>query len=93
MEAEAQHRDFRKADTGCWFHWTRGEGRTKYASNPTFQKMMEEHTKFHQEAGRVAATINAAKYAEATGMLAPGSAFAKASQSCVLAIVSLKRGL
>ena len=75
---------------GQWLH---GEGRTKYSHLGNYLKVLDTHSKFHEEAGNVAAAINAGRYAEASAMIEVGTPYTRATQSCVSAILALKREL
>lgn len=74
-------------EMGKWLH---GEAKLKYQNLPTYKQCLAEHAAFHTEAGKVAAAINAKKYAEAEGMLASGAPFSKASFAAAGSIFGLK---
>lgn len=73
---------------GIWLH---GEARSKYAQLNSYKVVVQKHAAFHKEAGKVAATINAKKYAEAEAMLGAGTPYADASSSVGVALIGLKK--
>lgn len=74
-------------DLGKWLH---GEAKREFADVENFAECVAMHAAFHVEAGKVAATINAKKYATAATMIDPKSPYARASAAVVRAIVKLK---
>lgn len=50
-----------------------------------------KHTAFHQEAGKVFALINAAKYSEAEAAIGSGTAYAAVSSVVGVVIIKLKK--
>ncbi len=75
-------------ELGKWLH---GDARTKFGRLASHAKCVQEHAAFHAEAGKVAAAINAKKYAEAEAMLGGGTAYAKVSSSVGVSIMHLKK--
>ena len=73
-------------ELGKWLH---GKGRSQYGARPSFTHLIEEHRHFHEEAGKVAQTINRGAYQEAQRQIAADSPFARASQRVGQAIVQL----
>ncbi|MFZ5486695.1 MAG: methyl-accepting chemotaxis protein [Pseudomonadota bacterium] len=73
-------------ELGKWLH---GKGRSQYGGRPSFTHLVDEHRHFHQQAGKVAQTINRGAYQEAEQQIASGSAFFEASQRVGRAIVQL----
>ena len=73
-------------ELGKWLH---GKGRAQYGGRPSFTQLIDEHRNFHQQAGKVAQTINRGAYQEAEQQIASGSAFSEASQRVGRAIVQL----
>lgn len=70
--------------------WLSGEGRLRHAGKPDFEALISKHKKFHEEAGFVAATINAKQFGLAVKMIAPGTSFAKTSDEVEACIDRLK---
>ncbi len=77
-------------ELGKWLH---GAGASKYGNRSTFVELVNAHKQFHQEAGKVAASINAGDTAHAQQMLESGSGFSEASATVTRVIVRLKREL
>jgi Chemoreceptor zinc-binding domain len=73
---------------GKWLH---GESKLRYSKFPAFQECLKSHAAFHQEAGKVAWTINQGQYAAASKMLESGSPYIGVSNAVVIAIGALKR--
>lgn len=73
---------------GKWLH---GESKPAFGKLTAHADCVRHHAAFHKEAGKVATTINAGKYAEAEQMLGSGSPYASASNAVVIAIGALKR--
>jgi methyl-accepting chemotaxis protein len=71
-------------ELGTWFH---GEGRARFAGVASFEACVARHQEFHAEAGRVARAINAARYAEATELMRPDSAYTVTSSALGHALV------
>lgn len=71
--------------------WLYGEGKSRWGAKPEFQRALDKHKAFHGEAGRVAALINAGRYAEAESALGNGTAYAGASSGVGVALIALKR--
>jgi hypothetical protein len=68
-----------------------GEAKSKVGKYSTYSDCVSKHAVFHMEAGKVAATINAKKYAEAEAMLNSGSSYTTSSNAVGLAITRLKK--
>jgi methyl-accepting chemotaxis protein len=75
-------------DLGKWLH---GEGKSMHSGLPSFAGCIQKHAAFHTEAGKVAAAINAKKYAEAQAMNEGGTPYAQVSGAVGVAIMALKR--
>jgi aerotaxis receptor len=73
---------------GKWLH---GAGRPSYGHMPQFTSLIGKHAEFHQQAGRVAQTINDGRYDQALSMISNGTAFASASNGVVVAIRQLRQ--
>ena len=79
-------------DDACAFgKWLHGNAKTIYRNSPAFIHCMEKHAVFHREAGAVASTINAGKFAQAEAMLGSDSAFNKASSDVAAAVRVLQQ--
>lgn len=89
MDAGAISKD-NCCDLGKWLY---GDGAKECGSCSTFQPLITAHKNFHVEAGKVAAAINAKKFAEAEKMIGPGSDYLKASTVTGGAILKLKHEL
>ena len=78
-------------DTCCALgKWLHGESKFRYGKLKSHQECMAKHEVFHREAGRVAKTINAGNYAEASAMLGSNTPYRAASNNVVVAIAALK---
>ncbi|MDO8272919.1 MAG: CZB domain-containing protein [Gammaproteobacteria bacterium] len=73
---------------GIWLH---GEAKSKYSHLNTYKDVVQKHSVFHKEAGKVASAINAKKYSEATAMLDAGTPYMSASLATGVAISVLKK--
>ncbi|MDP3700585.1 MAG: Cache 3/Cache 2 fusion domain-containing protein [Hylemonella sp.] len=72
---------------GKWLH---GEGKQRFAQRQCFPDLVAAHRGFHEEAGKVARTINQGRGTEAEAMLEAGTGFSRASQDVTRLIVQLK---
>jgi len=72
---------------GKWLH---GAGRPSYGHLPQFSQLLDRHASFHQEAGRVATTINQGRYDQAKAMLGAGTPFSDASNAVGVAMKKLR---
>lgn len=80
------------ADNCCALgKWLHGDGKIKFGQMKSHADCVAQHVLFHQEAGKVAQTINAKNYAEAAAMISPSTPFFTASNNVVVAIGTLKR--
>ena len=70
--------------------WLFGAGKSELGSLVNYADCVVKHKTFHIEAGKVAAAINAKKYAEAGAMIAPGAPYSMASNMTVFAIAQLR---
>lgn len=73
---------------GQWLH---GEAKAKYAGLKSYSRCLADHAAFHREAGKIAAAINSAQYAQAEAMLAGGTPYATASSNVGVAILQLRK--
>jgi len=69
LDADTLCRDDR-CPLGQWLH---GQGGRRFAGQPNFTLLLEQHRGFHEAAGRVARTINAGHYQDAQRLLGSGS--------------------
>jgi hypothetical protein len=74
-------------ELGKWLH---GEAKASYAALAGYRCCVTNHAAFHVEAGKVATTINAGRYDEASAMMGAGKPYAKASSAVGAAIMQLK---
>jgi len=72
---------------GKWLH---GSGQGKFGGKPSFVELVGAHREFHDEAGKVARSINNGAGAEAEKMLESETAFSRASQKVTRLIVQFK---
>nr|WP_254607054.1 CZB domain-containing protein [Rhodoferax sp. BAB1] len=72
---------------GKWLH---GSGQGKFGSKPSFVELLGAHREFHDEAGKVARSINNGAGTEAEKMLESDTAFSRASQKVTRLIVQFK---
>ena len=78
-------------DDCCEFgQWLYGEAKEKYFCLSSYTNCLEKHKDFHREAGKVAETINAGRFAEATSMLTPGTPYNIASSAVEVAVTALR---
>jgi methyl-accepting chemotaxis protein len=70
--------------------WLQGEGKVAHDKLDSYGKCVKKHAAFHNEAGKIAAAINAGKYTEAEAMMAGGTPYAIASTELGTAIVELR---
>ncbi|MBT9559897.1 MAG: CZB domain-containing protein [Myxococcales bacterium] len=75
---------------GKWIH---GPESSSVRSHAAFGACKTKHAEFHREAGKVAAAINAARYAEAETLLGSTSAYSRVSSEVITAILSLKKAV
>lgn len=75
-------------DLGKWLH---GEAKASFGRLASHAECVKKHATFHVEAGKVAAAINAKKYAEAETMIGNGTSYAHASSAVGVAIMQLKK--
>lgn len=87
LDAETVSKD-NCCELGKWLH---GESKLKFAKLASYNDCVAKHAVFHLEAGKVARTINAGKYAEAEAMLNAGSSYTTASSAVGIAITRLKK--
>jgi methyl-accepting chemotaxis protein-1 (serine sensor receptor) len=89
MDAETISKD-NCCDFGKWIH---GAGKSRYSSLPSFTECTSKHKEFHNEAGKVARTINAKNFDQASAMIAAGTPYSNASNATGVAIAHLKKTL
>jgi len=76
-------------EMGKWLH---GRGSSQFGSKPVFVELVAGHKVFHQEAGKVARSVNQGN-GNVDAMLGSGSPFNAASNEVTRLIVQLKREL
>ena len=75
-------------DLGKWLY---GDGKSRFGKLDSHAECVAKHKTFHVEAGKVAAAINAKKYAEAEAMIGSGTTYSAASNATGIAIMHLKK--
>lgn len=90
-QSQVDEASFRRDDCCEIGQWLQREGFARYGSKPEFTALVQKHKTFHIEAGKVAAEINAQRYARATQMIASGTAFGSASLAVAQAVNALKQ--
>lgn len=75
-------------DLGKWLH---SEGKSQFGHLTSHVECVQKHAVFHKEAGKVAAEINAKKFAQAEAMIVSGTPYAKISMEVGVAISRLKK--
>lgn len=75
-------------ELGKWLH---GEAEPRFGLLGVYTACVARHRTFHDEAGKIARAINAARYSEATGMLKSSAPFSKASSELGLAIMAFRK--
>ena len=73
---------------GKWLH---GTGQSRFGSRSTFIQLLDAHRSFHQEAGKVARTVNDGHYEEASRMLSNDTAYSHASGTVRHLIIELSK--
>jgi methyl-accepting chemotaxis protein len=71
--------------------WLYGPIKARLGRQPRFVELIDEHRKFHKEAGAVASTINEKNFTKAAAMIGHGSAFVDASTAVTNAISALRK--
>ena len=80
------------ADDGCALgQWLHGEGKALFGNLPSHTDCVATHRVFHEEAGKIAAAINAKDFDEAHGMLEAHTPFSETSNQLATAILRLKQ--
>lgn len=85
MDAAAIAKDD-SCDLGRWLY---GEGKAAFGHLHGHAVCVHKHAAFHVEAGKVAAAINASRYADADAMLESGTPYAIASSEVAIAVMKL----
>jgi hypothetical protein len=75
-------------ELGKWLH---GDAKKKYGHLASHADCVKKHAAFHTEANKVAKTINAKNFTEATGMIETNTPYAAASNAVAVAIMKLKK--
>jgi Chemoreceptor zinc-binding domain len=75
-------------DLGKWLY---GDAKSQYGHLASYRDCVAKHKTFHIEAGKIAAAINAKRYAEAEAMIAPSSPYFAVSNLTGIAIMHLEK--
>jgi len=75
-------------ELGKWLH---GEAKTRHSEVAAYPVLVTRHAAFHVEAGKIAALVNAKKFAEAELALQGDTPYGKASQSVGQAILQMRK--
>ena len=86
MDADTAGRDD-CCELGKWLH---GVGKSQHDGKPSFVELLSAHREFHQEAGKVARTINQGANDVAEKMLESDTGFSRASNQVTRLIVQLR---
>ncbi|OGT34896.1 MAG: chemotaxis protein [Gammaproteobacteria bacterium RBG_16_51_14] len=79
-------------DNCCEFgKWLHGDAKSRFSHLAILSECIKKHAIFHTEAGKVAKSINAKKFAEATAMIESDTPYAVASNAVGVAIMTLKK--
>jgi hypothetical protein len=70
--------------------WLYGDGKAKYGEMKAYADLVSAHAAFHQEAGKVAQTINEKNYAKAEELFGADGEYAAASHAVRAAIKKLR---
>jgi hypothetical protein len=73
---------------GKWLH---GEAKGKFGCLPSYASCVSKHAAFHQEAGKVAQTINAKNFTQAKAMMDANTPYVIAANELIIAIGTLKK--
>lgn len=80
------------AENQCAFgQWLLGEAKGKYGMLPAYADCVSKHAAFHQEAGKVAQTINAGNFTQAKSMMDANTPYALAANGFIIALGTLKK--
>lgn len=71
--------------------WLHNDARARFSGISSYQTCLTAHANFPIEAGKVAAAINAGRYADAEAMRAVGTPYAAASTAVGIAIMRLSK--
>lgn len=88
--AKVDVRTLSKDDCCALGKWIYGEGQ-RLRAKASFVTLVERHKRFHTVAGGVGELINDGRYRQAEDALAPGTAFAKATNEVVSTLSAAKR--
>mgnify|MGYP001474844383 CR=1 FL=1 len=80
--------DDHRCPLGQWLH---GAAKEKYGHLECYKVCVAEHSRFHREAGRIAALINDQRYVAAEEAMGMDTAYQQASNAVVAAIMAMKR--
>jgi len=80
------------SDNRCQLgEWLHGEAKVKYGKLASYADCVSKHAAFHQEAGKVAQTINLKNYAQAKTMMDANTPYALAANAFIIAMGVLKK--
>ncbi|MCX7252047.1 MAG: CZB domain-containing protein [Burkholderiales bacterium] len=77
-------------DLGRWLHGSVGQA---WGSNPAFTRLLQNHSDFHQEAGKIGDLINKNQLREAERLVGPGHPFHQAGLQVVAGIGALREAV
>jgi len=69
--------------------WIASADLAKWSTRVEFFELKLQHTNFHRQMMKVAESLGADRFAEAAGLIAPGSAFEKSSRRITKAILGM----
>jgi hypothetical protein len=80
------------ADSQCLLgQWLHGEAKGKFGGLASFTDCVSKHAAFHQEAGRVAQTINAKNFTQAKAMMDANTPYALAANDFIISLGILRK--
>ena len=75
-------------ELGQWLH---GDAKARYGMLTAHIDCVHKHQAFHNEVAKVAAAVNAKRYAHAEGLLGAATPYAKASSALSVAFLQLRK--
>jgi methyl-accepting chemotaxis protein len=78
----------RECPLGKWLH---GEAKGKFDGLPAYADCVIRHATFHQEAGKVAQTINAKNFSQAKTMMNANTPYALAANNFIISLGMMKK--
>jgi methyl-accepting chemotaxis protein len=70
-------------------HWLHSQGRVRYGGLSAYEDCLQNHAKFHEEAGRIAQAVNDGQLLQADRMLDQGTPFARTSEALAVSVIAL----